>query len=780
MMRSLSPFLLLLVTVCPTAASNPDLLTTGWSAHWISASGYSPTDYGVYHFRRSFDLPSEPAAFLIHVSADQRYQLYVNGTRVSSGPARGDLYHWRYESVDIAKQLHAGRNVVAAIVWNFGQETPVAQNTYQTGFLLQGDTAAERILDTNREWKAIRNEAYSPIRITHGEMHGYYVAGPAERVDASKYPWGWETPGYDDSTWKPALSGETAAPRDGRDPHSRYMLVPRPIPMLEESPRRLSRARLAEGLTAPPQFPKQVAAMTVPSNTKARLLLDQDVLTSGYPELTVSGGKGSTVRIGYAESLFLANGDKGNRDDVEGKKFIGPRDQFLPDGGQNRRFRPLWWRTWRYLELLVETKSEPLIIEDITGTYSGYPFVKKAKFEANSPELDRMLEVGWRSLRLCAHETHMDTPYYEQLQYVGDTRIQAMATLYMSGDGRLMRNAIEQINSSRTAEGATYSRAPSALQQYIPGFSLWWIGMVHDYWMYQQDEEFVKQMLPGVRAVLSFFAASQKPDGGLKNLPWWPYVDWVKEWKDGVPPGNAPHDLQLLLAYQWAAHLESQLGKKSLALDYDEEAGRLSKSIRANYWSDQRRLFADDPPKTHWSQHTNALAVIARVAQGDQARDLMERVIPDTTLAQASIYFRYYLNLAARDAGLGDRYLDLLGQWRTMLARGLTTWAEQADPTRSDCHAWGASPNIELYRTVLGIDSTAPGFRRVLIEPHLGKLEKASGAMPHPNGEIKVSYRRVGSKLEAAIDLPSGVEGDFLYSGRHTALKPGHQTVTAQ
>jgi alpha-L-rhamnosidase len=49
-----------------------------------------------------------------------------------------------------------------------------------------------------------------------------------------------------------------------------------------------------------------------------------------------------------------------------------------------------------------------------------------------------------------------------------------------------------------------------------------------------------------------------------------------------------------------------------------------------------------------------------------------------------------------------------------MLNRGLTTWAETADPTtRSDCHAWSASPNYELFRTVLGIDSAAPGFRRV-------------------------------------------------------------------
>lgn len=782
----LAPSLLAALCAVPPAclqAANPDLLTKSWTAHWISLPGASPGDFGVYHFRKSFDLPSPPASFLIHVTADQRYQLFVNGERAAWGPARGDLFHWRYESVDIARWLKPGRNVLAAVVWNFGQQTPVAQITYQTGFLLQGDTAAERIVDTNATWKAVRDEAYSAIPVTHAEVRGYYVAGPAERVDGAKYPWGWQTPAFDDSAWPAARSGETGAPRDGQDPHSRYMLVPRPIPMMEETPRRLSRTRLAESVTVPASFPAQPDAFTVPANTRARLLLDQDFLTSGYPELLVSGGRGASVRLGYAEALFLPNGGKGNRNDVEGRRFIGPHDTFLADGGSRRLFRPLWWRTWRYLELLVETKSEPLTVNDIRGTYTGYPFVKKATFDAHSVELDKMLEVGWRSLRLCAHETHMDTPYYEQLQYVGDTRIQAMATLYMTADGRLMRNAIELVNSSRTAEGATYSRAPSALQQYIPGFSLWWIGMLHDYWMYQQDEAFVKQMLPGVHAVLSFFAAYQKSNGSLGRLPWWPYVDWVDQWPGGVPPtdpegGSAPHDLQLLLAYQWAAHMEGALGEKALAGVYQREADRLSQTIRSLYWSDQRKLFADTPSKTHWSQHANALAVIAGVTTGDQARDLMERVIPDTKLAQVSVYFRYYLNVAAKDAGLGDRYLELLGEWRAMLARGLTTWAEKADPTRSDCHAWGASPNIELYRTVLGIDSAAPGFRRVLITPHLGKLERASGSMPHPNGEIRVAYQRAGARLEAEITLPAGVEGELVWNGQRAPLHAGAAKLT--
>ncbi|HEU0138143.1 MAG TPA: hypothetical protein VFQ79_00455, partial [Bryobacteraceae bacterium] len=145
-------FVLICLLSLPVSAANPELATQFWSAHWISVPGTPPSAYGVYHFRRAFELASKPGSFLIHVSADNRYQLFVNGERTAWGPARGDLFHWRYETVDIAPLLRPGRNVLAAVVWNFGEHAPQAQVTNETGFLLQGDTERERIADTNAEW----------------------------------------------------------------------------------------------------------------------------------------------------------------------------------------------------------------------------------------------------------------------------------------------------------------------------------------------------------------------------------------------------------------------------------------------------------------------------------------------------------------------------------------------------------------------------------------------------------------------------------------------------
>ncbi|HLM97693.1 MAG TPA: alpha-L-rhamnosidase C-terminal domain-containing protein [Bryobacteraceae bacterium] len=754
-----------------SAATNPELLTHVWTAQWISVPHTSGFDYGVYHFRRTFELASKPSSFVVHVTADNRYQLYVNGDRVSVGPARGDLYHWRYETVDLAPHLKSGRNVLAAVVWNYSSSAPEAQITNETGFLLQGDGAAERVVNTGKLWKGIADEAFSAAPIPREELEEYFAVGPGDKIDGAKYPWAWEQPNFDDSHWLSVMVGPPGAPRDAQDAPSRWMLEPRKIPAMEETPLRLAKVRQAVGIHPPEEFPAKSGHLEIPAHTKARLLLDQTYLTTAYPELRVSQGKGSTVSLRYAEALFLPNKrDKGNRNEIEGKQFRGYGDVFLPDGGAHRLFRPLYWRTYRYVELNIETAAEPLIIEDLRGVYTGYPFERKSRFEGGPEELQKILDVGWHTARLCAHETYMDCPYYEQLQYVGDTRVQSLVSLYTAGDARLMRNAIELIDSSRTAEGATYSRAPSRLQQYIPPFSLWWIGMVHDYWMYQDDPAFVRRMLPGVRAVLDFFAARQKENGSLRRVPWWNFIDWTKEWTDGVPPtpaegSSAPLDLQLLLAYRWAAEMEEALGSEAVAEDDRDAEDQLRDAVRTLYWSNERKLFADTPAGNRFSQHSNVLAILADVSTGAEAKDLVERIIADKSLVQCSIYFRHYLHSALNKAGAGDSYLDLLGPWRIMLEHGLTTWAETEDPARSDCHAWGASPNYELFRTVLGIDSSAPGFRRVLIRPFLGKLTHAAGVIPHPKGEIRVRLALNGSQLNAEVTLPAGTTGEFDWHG---------------
>jgi len=208
---------------------------------------------------------------------------------------------------------------------------------------------------------------------------------------------------------------------------------------------------------------------------------------------------------------------------------------------------------------------------------------------------------------------------------------------------------------------------------------------------------------------------------------------------------------------------------------YEQQINQLKKIIKEKYWDADRKLFSDTKEKKYYSQHANALAIITNVVNENDAHALGEKLLNDTSLTKATVYFRYYLFQALAKAGFGNDYLNWLGIWKENIKWGLTTWAEWDDlnRVRSDCHAWGSSPNIELYRIVLGIDADAPGFSKVKVEPHLRALTNASGEIPHPAGNIKASYILQNGKWNIDITLPEKITGTFIWKGREYVLKSG-------
>ena len=560
--------------------ATPQVFAGSPAALWIFPPGSASDEFGVFHFRRMFELNAKPSSFIVHVSADNRYRLFINGEQVSSGPQRSDLMHWRYETVDLAPQLRPGRNVLAALVWNWGADRPVAQFSRQTAFLLQGDSSREAIVNSGPEWKVLRNTGYAPIPVLGDAVGGYYASPPGESIDARHYPWGWTQLDFPEDGWVAAAVGQgiraTRTQPRASNPFGEaggWQLVPRSIPPMEESPVRFAAVRRNAGIESDGSFLRGTSDLLVPAKTRVVLLLDQGHLTNAFTVLETSGGAGSTIRLVYAEALKDAKGNKGNRNEIEGKTIAGVRDEFRPDGGAHRRFQTLWFRTYRFVQMEIETGDEALRVHDLHGIFVGYPFKLAARFDSDLAWLADMWEINWRGARLCAWETYFDTPYYEQLQYVGDTRIQGLITLYMSDDDRLVRQAIEHFDLSRIPEGITASRYPSDLGQYIPTFSPIWVAMVHDYWMHRDAPEYVRGFLPGIRSVLGWFEGRIDETGMLGPIPWWPFVDWAKGWDRGVPPGGGDGhstviSLQFVYALERAAELEGRLGVAGLADHY--------------------------------------------------------------------------------------------------------------------------------------------------------------------------------------------------------------------
>ncbi len=759
------------------------LLTRPWPASWVAHPTASLYDYGVFHFKRDFQLAARPARFIVHVSADNRYQLFVNGQRIMEGPSTDDLEHWRFETVDLAPYLRAGQNVLAAVVWNFGEERPVFQFSFATSFLFQVADPDFQELNTGSgtPWKVMQNNAYAPETAGIEALRAYHVVGPGEKVDAALFPWDWKEPGFDGQEWQDVRVLARAQPA-AAGTSINWGLTPRSLPFMESRRLRFESVRQASGLAVPEGFLAGEQPVEVPANSRTSILLDQGHLTNAYPILRLRGGAGSRITITYAEALYFPEGrhNKGNRDEIRGKQIRGQQDIFLPDGGAERSFSPLWFRTYRYVQLEIATGSEPLVLEEVYGQYRGYPLAERGRFASSDPGLSDIWDVGWRTARLCAGETYYDCPYYEQLQYVGDTRIQALISLYVAGDDRLMRKAIEAYDHSRLSLGLTQSRYPGARPiQLIPPYSLFWINMVNDYRLHRDDEAFVESMLPGVAAVLRWYRTQQRPEDGLIGwTPYWNFVDWT--WPVGIPPlegGSAILSLQLAYALADAAALFEAFGQTGQAEAYRAWAAGLRETVFSLCWDEQRGLLADTPAKASFSQHANILGLLTDAIPPALHPAVMDKMLTEE-ITQATFYFKFYLFEALAKLGWSDQYTDLLDPWRDMLALGLTTFAENPDPTRSDCHAWSASPNYHLLSLVCGIRPAEQGFRKVRITPALGPLQWVEGRLPHPEGEIEVRFERPeAGGLSGYVVLPDGLRGTLEWNGKTMELGGGRQAI---
>lgn len=739
-------------------------MSTNTTSQWIrcAAAGAPPF---VTAYRRCFQL-ARAARIRVQVTADERYELFLDGRRIGRGSERGDPANWFFETYDLA--LTPGAHVLVARVWSLGDAAPLAQMSVAPGFLLTAGGRYAALLTTGlAAWDAKKLGGYSFDNSQRPGNH-YYAAGARFIIDGAHFDWGFESGAGEG--WTPALAGEEV--------HAEFSPTGECF-----SPRRLRPATLPSMLEAARRV-GPTRAILFPANTTRRIVIDLKNYYCAYPELVVSGGRGSRIRWSWAESLYEERGGriKGNRNDITGKHFIGVGDVFLPDGGAHRRFEPLWWCAGRFIELAVETGAEPLTLEQLVVRETRYPLEAESTFATSDPRLQRITTMAIRALQMSAHETYMDCPYYEQLMYVADTRLESLITFVLTRDDRLPRKALQMFDASRRLNGLTQCRYPTRLAQVIPPFSLWWVAMVHDYARWRGDRALVRRLMPGVRAVVEAFVSFLNQDGFVAAPPGWNNVDWVPAWHLGIPP-DGESGVSGLINWQFAlvltqvAELEQWMNEPELATRAEHLSADLATRLLATFWSERRSLLADDLAKKQFSEHTQCLAILSgRLPATIQSR-LQPALLGDRHLERTTIYFTHYLFEAYQRLGATDALFRRLGLWFELEKLGLKTTVESPEPARSDCHGWGAHPLFHFYGTILGIRPASMGFKTVRIEPQLGRLTAARGRLVHPAGVIAVNFRQQNHRLRGHVSLPRGVTGTFIRGSTTLPLHGGRQTI---
>lgn len=763
-----------------------------WPARWIAAPD-SVNRPSVMAFCRRFTLNTQ-TTLRVHVTADERYKLYLDGELVGLGPHRCDPSRWLYATHEWS--LEPGEHVVVALVWTLGPQAPQGQYSVSGGrFLLAAESPHTPVLTTGQAtWTC---KALGGFQFTgNGEAWG---TGPRQVLDARQFGWGFEQ-GRGDG-WLPAAVH--SAGRNGLEVWGiqHAQLSPQTLPPMLQLQRQagvVRHASTASGSDVSQAYVDPAAndhalqrqwnlllqgqqPVVVGPHSTQRIIIDLQDYYCGYLQMRIDGGADSTVSVLWAESLYdAADGQaKGHRDQVDGKYFRGLGNQYISDGGADRHFEPLWWEAGRYLEVRIQTDNSPLTIAQFGLRETRYPLDVQGRFLFSDARLNSIVRPMVRTLEMCSHETYMDCPYYEQLMYIGDSRTEVLATYVLTGDDRLPRRALQMFDSLRSPSGMARASFLPRTTTFIPGFSLWWIGMVYDFALWRGDAEFIRQLMPGVRATLDRCATHTTVDGVIATPDGWHFVDWVSSWSHGTPAARnggicGIYNWQFVLMLHLAAELEQWLGETELASRWRRLHKQYAQATQAVFWDSKRELFADDTGRTAWSQHAQCLAILSGALPAPRVRQLADAMLSDDSLAQATMYFSHYVFAALAEAGRGDAIVGRLAPWFDLSQQGFQTVYESPGEPRSDCHAWGSHPLYHYATALLGIRPGGLGFESVRIHPQPGAIGHVSGSIMHPRaGTIAVDISGPQHQRTAKVTLPEGLSGQFEFGSFRQPISAG-------
>ena len=396
----------------------------------------------------------------------------------------------------------------------------------------------------------------------------------------------------------------------------------------------------------------------------------------------------------------------------------------------------------------METAEEALTLYPPALTETRYPLEDSLRFRLPGlPWMRPVYDISLRTLQLCMHETYEDCPFYEQLQYVMDTRLQILFTYAVSGDTRMARRTLDDFHRSLAPEGISQARYPGNYRQVIPLFSLHWILILLDYYEQTGDLAALEDYRPTVERILRWFRRKTGSTGMVERLGHWEFVDWTTEWN---PAGGVPDAVKLgpsavnnfFYAYVLgrSAELFRALELPDLAARYEREGAAISGVTSRLCWDNGRQLFREGPECSQFSQHTQVYAVLCGAVEGEAARRVMERTLADKSLVQCSFVMQFYLFRALEAAGLYAETEGLWPAWQALPELNLSTVPEVPGPmTRSDCHAWGALALFELPRRFFGVTALEPGYRTIQIAPCAPFAGDFDAEVPTPGGMVMLA-----------------------------------------
>lgn len=775
-----------------------------WQAHWIWAVGdnfaYRRLTNSYVFCRTQLELPEAPVSARVRVTADTRFRMWVNGELVLNGPARGYPHSWPYDEIDLQPWLDAGENVIGILAHCVGDFTFQSEFAGRAGVLLDGEVKLRNgqgiRLDTHPEiWTAKEADCYER------NVHRFSVqTGWQECCDLRRWPFGWLDPGQPEGFVRPADMG----------PHPQapwLALEPRGIPLLDVG-ERLPReavgsytAAAADGWSRTDDLSQPLTTedwqpapgvllvdgdkytLAVPEGQAAAVVFDLGLTCIGYPEVPVLKAAGGTIDVAYAErrlpSGFIA---------TRPPEWTQPRhvDRFLlrPGSQMLEVFNP---RGYRYLAVIVRGTTEPVTFRAPRLREISYPGHAKGKLKTGDAQLDAIWQIGSTTLRRNMTDAYTDCPWREQAQWWGDARVEFLINAYTLGDTALLARGIRQCAQSMQSDGLMHGVFPGR-GPILPDYNFVWVETLWDHYWHTGSDVLLRRHADDLRRNLAWFR-DQTDSSGLLAPPdgKWLFLDWATLYRGRY---STVYNLRYVQALSTAARIFNQLGD-SLEADACLGRGMLTAlALTQRVFDPETGLWHDgfDPERgeriEQVSVHAQALAILLGLEPHTHDHLCREILIPAmledrTDVVAPSPFFSAFVLQALLERGFIDDVLAIIRKrWGAWLADGHPTWPEEWDPQRqynlSLCHAWSGAPTYLLSQMLLGVEPTAPGWRRIRFAPRRGDLTEVSGVVPVPQGEVAVSWRVQNGTWTVRAVLPENVEADVdLGDGEAREAGPG-------
>jgi len=692
-------------------------------ANWIWDWGEdNPVNYYLM-VRKTVHLEQVPDKATAFISAYSYADVYINGKLIDRCPMNCDPEYQVYEQYDLSGCFHPGENTIAVLVYNFGVGTHHRIHA-RGGFFFQGILSVSGKIvkiNTGKTWKVSRAEGWdnqTEIRAPRANLIGF-----VEKYDARKMPEGWNECRFNDSEWQTA----------------RVLGIPPFAPW----------NNIVE-VKRPPLFREKVYPVRH-WFTGNKIVYDFGKEVTGNPVIELfSQADGAGFEMGTSERLLPDS-------TILYKKRVNYTDYYTAKKGL-QTWSPLTWRGFRYLSL---TANDSIIIKRVSAINRHYSFADEGSFECSDPLLNRIYETGVFTLKLCAQDTYMDTPWREQTQYIaGDSRYLQKYAYYqfgLSSEFLIHYNILSGAWSQRwSSEGAIRSRYPtdcllgSNTSVYLFDYELEYVIMLGEYYQYFGNAGLLKQVFPNMEKLMTYFEKFVGTEHGLLcNVPGWIVLDhpdtYPMDQKEEITGLNCLY----YGALKQAALLAKNMNKDDRQADiWNKQAETLKSNIRKWLWSPEKNLYTDSYGSEKCSQQTQVYAMLYGLIDPAEKADVAGKVAAMNRSSEQS--FSYYL-LYSMFGNKPQWSLDYIrkywgAQMKSPLFNG--AWHEAWDienwpnEVATTSHAWCSGPTALLPQKILGVEPVSEGWKTFSVNPNPCDLKWAKGIVPTAYGNICVNWKK--------------------------------------